>query len=317
MSCPKGRIIAPRKGPSRGRGRLSGRGARGYNEHCVRPFRGELTVAFDASGVCGAALSRGLRRPRLRSFRRVPLVPGALVPHPLDVNLRRPEDVENALRRALDGMDAARSRVCLVLPDGVARIGLVEVPPGVAPEEYARFRWTQALPYPAAEAIVDVLPLGAGRAVAAAVRRRVALEYEAAAERAGLSPGRVDLAPLAALSALLRDPPAGPASVDVILGDAAYCLAASHDGALRVLRNRRRDADAGEADRLGREVDRTADFAGNGAGPLPVRVVGPGARGLIGELLRAGRAAGPGWEMDGGGLPVEAAELPWLGAALA
>jgi hypothetical protein len=282
----------------------------------VRPFRGELTVAFDASGVCGAVVSRGLRRPRLTSFRRAPLEPGALAPHALDVNLRRPDEVEDALRGALDGLDAGRGRVSLILPDGVARIGLLDIPAGVAAEEYARFRWTQALPYPAAEAIVDVLPLPGGRAVAAAVRRRVALEYEEMARRAGLSPGRVDLAPLAALAALLRDPPAGPASVDVILGDAAYCLAATHDGALRVLRNRRRDADAGEADRLGREVDRTAAFAGNGSGRLRVRVVGPGARGLIGDLLRAGRAAGPGWEMEGGALPVEAAELAWLAATL-
>jgi hypothetical protein len=246
----------------------------------------------------------------------VALGPGALWPHPLDVNLRRPEEVGGALRRVLDGLDTGRERVSLILPDGVARIGLVDVPAGVAPEEYARFRWAQALPYPAAEAIVDVLPLGGGRAVAAAVRRRVTLEYEAVAERAGLSPGRVDLAPLSALSALVRDPLAEATAVDVILGDAAYCLAASHGGALRVLRNRRRDADASEAERLGREVDRTAALAGNGAGPLRMRIVGAGARGLIGELLRAGRAAGPGWEMDGGRLPVEAAELSWLGAAL-
>ena len=133
----------------------------------------------------------------------------------------------------------------------------------MAPEEYARFRWAQGLAHPAAEAIVDVLPLGAGRAVAAAVRRAVALEYEAVAGRAGLSPGRVDLAPLAALSALVRDAPAEPAAVDVILGDAAYCLAASYGGALRVLRNRRaiRRRRSGPP---GREVDRTAAFAGDG-----------------------------------------------------
>ena len=282
----------------------------------MRPFRGELTVAFDASGVCGAVVSRGLRGARLRSFARELLPPGALLPQPLDVNLRRPDDVAEALRRALGGLDAGRGRVSLILPDGVARIGLVDVPAGVAPEEYARFRWAQALPYPAGEAIVDVLPLGAGRAVAAAIRRRLALEYESVAERAGLSPGRVDLAPLAALSALVRDPPGEATAVDVILGDAAYCLAASHGGELRVVRNRRRDGDPGEAERLAREVDRTAALAGNGAGPLRVRVVGAGARGLIGELLGAGRAAGPGWEMEGGGLPLEAAELSWLGAAL-
>ena len=40
-------------------------------------------------------------------------------------------------------------------------------------------------------------------------------------------------------------------------------------------------------------------------------------RGLIGELVRTGRAAAPGWEkLEGQGLPVEAAELCWLAAAL-
>ena len=296
--------------------RVSPRGPRAYNESCVRPFRGELTVAFDASGVSGAVVSRGLRGPRLRSFARASLEPGALLPQPLDENVHRPEEAGAALARVLEGLAAGRGPVSLVLPDGVARIGLVEVPAGVPPDQYVRFRWAQGLPYPSGEAIVDVLPLGGGRVVAAAVRRGVAQEYEAVAARAGLSPGRVDLAPLAALSALLRDPPAEAAGVDVILGDAAYCLAASHGGALRVLRNRRRDADGGEAGRLRREVDRTAAFAGNGTGPLRVRVVGPGARHLIGELLRSGRAAGPGWETDGGGLPVEAAELAWLGGAL-
>jgi hypothetical protein len=281
----------------------------------VSPFRGELTVAFDATGVCGAVVSRGLRGARLKSFRRVPLAPGALTPRPLETNVGRPDEVGLALREVLEGLDAGRGRVSLVLPDGVARIGLVDVPAGVAAEEYARFRWTQGLPYAPAEAIVDVLPLGGGRVVAAAVRRGVALEYEGAAARAGLSPGRVDLAPLAALAALVREP-SGAAGVDVILGDAAYCLAASHGGALRVLRNRRRDPDAGEAERLRGEVDRTAALAGNGTGPWPVRVVGAGARALIGELQRSGRAAGPGWPMEGAGLPVEAAEQAWLGAAL-
>jgi hypothetical protein len=126
----------------------------------------------------------------------------------------------------------------------------------------------------------------------------------------------VDLAPLAALSVLVKGAPREAAGVDVILGDAAYCLAATHGGTLRVLRNRRRDADEGEADRLRREVDRTAALAGNGAGPLRVRVVGPGARALIGELQRSGRAAGP-WDTAGDGLPAEAADLAWLAASLA
>ena len=282
----------------------------------MRPFGAELTVAFDASGVCGAVVSRGWRGRRLRSFARVPLLPGALSPQALDRNLVRADEVVEALRRLLDTLDAGRGRVALLLPDGVARMGLIDVPPGVTPEEYARFRWAQALPYPADEAIVDVLALEPGRAVAAAVRRSVAEGYEQAASRAGLSSGRVDLAPLAALSALVREAPREAAGVDVILGDAAYCLAATHGGALRVLRNRRRDPDAGEPDRLRREVDRTAALAGNGAGPLRVRVVGPGAPALIGELQRSGRAAGP-WDTGADGLPAEAAGLAWLAASLA
>jgi len=282
----------------------------------VRPFRGELTVAFDASGVCGAVVSRGLRGPRLRSFARVALTPGALSPQALDANVLRPDEVGEAVARVLEQLDAGRGRVSLLLPDGVARLALLDVPAGVAPDEYARFRWAQALPYPAEEAIVDVLSLGPGRAVAAAVRRGVAHEYEAVAARARLSPDRVDLAPLAALSALVRDSPQGDSAVDVILGDAAYCLAASHGGALRVLRNRRRDAGPGEADRLQREVDRTASLAGNGTAAVRVRVAGSGARGLIGELQRTGRAAVPAWEKPPNGIPVEAAELSWLAASL-
>lgn len=279
------------------------------------PFGAELTVAFDASGVCGAVVSRGWRGRRLRSFARVALAPGALSPQAQDANLVRPDEVAEALRRLLERLGAGRGPVSLLLPDGVARLGLIDVPSGVAAEEYARFRWAQSLPYPADEAIVDVLALDAGRAVAAAVRRRVAEGYEQAAARAGLSSGRVDLAPLAALSALVRDPPRAASAVDVILGDAAYCMAATHGGTLRVLRNRRRDADAGEADRIRREVDRTAALAGNGDGPPRVRVAGPGARALVAELQRSGRAAGP-WEAARDGLPGEAADVVWLAASL-
>ena len=150
--------------------------------------------------------------------------------------------------------------------------------------------------------------------MAAAVRRSVALEYEAVAARAGLAPGRVG--PGAAGRALrrwLRDPPAEAAAVDVILGDAAYCLAASHGGALRVLRNRRRDAGAGEAERLRREVDRTAALAGNGTGPA-ARARGGRGRAAPSSASCSGPAAPPGPDgaLEGAGLPVEAAELAWL-----
>ena len=281
----------------------------------MRALRARYVVGFDASGVRGAVVSRGWRGRRLRSFAHAALAPGALIPQALDQNVARPDAVVESLKRLADTLAAGSGPVSLLLPDGVARLGLIDVPSGVEAEEYARFRWAQSLPYPADEAIVDVLALDPGRAVAAAVRRQVAEGYEQAAARAGLSPGRVDLAPLAVLSALVREPPRAPAGVHVILGDAAYCLAATYGGTLRVLRNRRRDRDEGEAGRLRREVDRTAALAGNGSDPWPVRVAGPGSESLIAELQRAGRSAGP-WLSAREGLPEGAGDLPWLAAAL-
>ena len=78
----------------------------GYNDCRVRPFRGELTVAFDASGVSerwcpGAAAAAAA--PVLRAG---PAGSGRLSPHPLEVNLHRPEEVSEALRLVLQGLDA-------------------------------------------------------------------------------------------------------------------------------------------------------------------------------------------------------------------
>jgi hypothetical protein len=204
--------------------------------------------------------------------------------------------------------------VSLILPGGVARTVLLEVAAGVTAREFARFRITPGLPYPPDEALVDVLPLDGGRILAAAVRRSVVEGYEAVAGAAGLDVERLDLAPLAALSALAREPRGTAVSVDVILGDHALSLAAWQGGALHFFRTRLRESGPREAQWLGREVDRTAVLAGNGSAPR-IRAVGPGAV----ELLRAwsdeGRAGEPGWRAEGA-LPVAAAELAWLGAAL-
>jgi hypothetical protein len=221
--------------------------------------------------------------------------------------------VTDALRELARSLRIGPAPVCLLLPDGIARLALVEVPADVTPQHYARFRIMPGLPYPPEEAVIDVLPLGAGRVVVAAVRRSVIEGYEAVAEQAGIAQDRLDLTPLAALSGLLRQPDdAGDLTVDVILGDAAFCLAAHQDGILRALRNRRRDPGPDESHRLAEEVQRTAALAGDGAGPH-VRVVGAGAGELLARWQATGGAAEPGWRGEGAG--VEASELAWLGAA--
>ena len=84
---------------------------------------------------------------------------------------------------------------------------------------------------------------------------------------------------------------------------------------LRAFRTRLRDPGAGEARWLAREVDRTAALAGDGARPAHPRGR-PGRAALLVRDAARRAAAEPGWRAEGT-LPVEAAELAWLGAALA
>jgi len=281
----------------------------------MRRSRPRLFVALDAGSVSGGAGARSGGGFRLASHARVPLGAGALAPSPFAPNVVRPGEVAEALRELARSLRIGPAPVCLLLPDGIARLALLDVPADVTPQQYARFRIVPALPYPAEEAVIEVLPLGPGRAVVAAVRRRVIEGYEAVAEQAGLAQDRLDLTPLAALSGLLREPgDAGGLTVDVILGDAAFCLAAHQDGVLRALRNRRRDPGPDEPPRLAEEIQRTSVLAGDGAGPR-VRVVGAGAGDLLASWRATGAAAEPGWRSESAGAGVEASELAWLGGA--
>ena len=92
-----------------------------------------------------------------------------------------------------------------MLPDGVARLVLVEPPRGVLAREYVRYRLASSLPWPAEEGVFDTLDAGSGRVVGAAVRRATVAEYEQAASAAGARVEQVHLAPLLALAGLLRE----------------------------------------------------------------------------------------------------------------
>jgi hypothetical protein len=282
----------------------------------VKALRTRALVAFDASGVAGAIVSAGLGGRRLRSFSQAPLPAGALAPSPFEANLIDPAAVQTALSRVREALGAGETGACLLLPAGVARVVLMDVPAGTDAEGYARFRLASSLPYAASEAVVDLMPAGTGRVVAAAVRRSVVQEYEKVAEAAGLRQTRLDLAPLAALGALLRASAGAARTVDVILGDVAVSLSAHADGALRAFRTRWRDPGLDEARWLAEEARRTAELAGPGAAPR-LRVVGPGASRFVQAWTAAGLDAAPGWVLEGHGLPMAAAELCWLGGALA
>jgi len=237
--------------------------------------RSRLFVAPDAAAVCVAVVRGGLGGRRLEGFARVPLAPGALLPSPSGSNLLRPEEVRDALRRALDATGRSSAACTLLLPDGVGRLALLPLPADADAREFVRFRLAASLPFPSGEAIVDVLSAGHGQVVGAALRRGAVAEYEQAVVSLGLSVERVHLAPLVALGGLLRA--ASGAGVDVVLGDAAVCFAALAGGAIVALRNRRRDKADGEGDRLLQEAERVARQAANGHGNLPRAVALSGA----------------------------------------
>jgi hypothetical protein len=281
-------------------------------------FGKSLLVAFDAASVSVAILGRGPRRRRLLGFRRVALQPGALAPSPAGPNVVRREEVREALSQALEGAAPAGGPATLVLPDGVARLAMIEAPSGSDPRDYVRFRLATSLPWPATEAIVDFLSVRQGRVVGAAVRRATVAQYEQLAASAGLAVERVTLAPLLALGALLgRRGRRGPNAVHALLGDVAFCLALIRDGDLAALRCRRRDRSEGEGLRLLAEAARTArqapDENGDEDGAVPLVVTGSGASPLRESL---GQAVGGGGLEDPGEWP-ESVEAAWLGGALA
>ena len=279
------------------------------------PFATRCFIAFDALGVSGAVVSRKLGRPLVRSFASRALSPGALNPVPSERNIASPEEVRRAVKDVAESLAPGPSRVTLMLPDGVARIVLLDLPGDVNPAAFARFRLASSLPYPVAEAVIDGLRVGHGKFLAAAVRRSVVEEYEQTLAATALVQDRIDLSPLAAVSALLRQPVTAR-TVDVILGDAAVSMALHGGEGLSAFRGRRRDPGPDEMWRLRDEALRTLALAGNGTQPR-IRVVGSGAGAAIGAFVAEGDTAEPGWRLDGQLPALAGAEHAWLGSALA
>src|ERR1700741_347537 len=118
-------------------------------------FESKVLLAFDESGVAAATVTRGPRGVKIGGSVRAPLTPGALVPGPLEDNVARPQELREALERVHRELGSDGRRTELILPDGTARLQLLDVPQGVRPEEFARFRLPQGLPFAASEALVD------------------------------------------------------------------------------------------------------------------------------------------------------------------
>jgi hypothetical protein len=231
-------------------------------------------------------------------------------------NISRPEEVLEAVRTVCGSLEAPPKGVRVLLPVGTARIVLLKGERSVDPPSLVRFRLARSLPYPEDEAVVDAVRLPGGRFLGAAIRRGVVESYESLLARAGVGQERIDLTPIAAhLGLETRSPKAG--SCSVVLGDEALSWSVRGREGMLAFRTRLRTGGGGEARWLADELERTRLRADKDLVLRRIRVVGPGATGLIGDLLRLGLPAEPGWGPPGVAVPGEPNEIPWLGAAVA
>jgi hypothetical protein len=264
-------------------------------------------LGFDSRSVSAAHVRSAWGRARVAAFAQAPLPAGALAPSPGGAVLADADAVREAAARALAALDGAGAgRVGLVLPDGLARPTLLDLPRGVAADAFARFRLASGLPFAASEAVMGTLALGRDRCVAAALSRVAVEAFEGLVRTVGGQPGPVFLSSLLGLEALfaagaLRD------GVVVLLGDTTLAHLAAVAGRLVALRQRLRDDDAA---RLTADVARTAALAGLPA-DAPLALAGPGARRLHHELAVHGRPARL-LELRAAGAPEAAEELAWL-----
>lgn len=149
------------------------------------------------------------------------LASGSVVPDLIEMNLRQPELVYEAIRDAL-GTIGGRSRdVIAVLPDAAVRVVLLdfEALPSKRDEVegVVRFRLKKSLPFDVDKAKVSyhVQPTRTGvRVIAAVALANVVEDYEAVFRQAGYQPGVVMPSMLAALGAADAPQPALVIKVD-------------------------------------------------------------------------------------------------------
>ena len=176
----------------------------------------------------------------------------------------------------------------------MARFALLDPPPHTEARDFARFRLGPSLPFASEEAIVDVVPAGRSRVLAAAVRRDVVAGYEDLAASCGLAIERIDLMPLTAVAARRASSPAS--ALDLILGEAAFAVCLHEQGELRAFHLRWRDPGLGDHGRIARALDLAARDHGGAVAPR-VLVMGEGSREVAAALVAQGRPAQAGAEM--------------------
>lgn len=218
------------------------------------------TVAIDVSPerVAVVRVERRGGGPSVAAHAVEPLPAGAVTGALAAPNMSDPRVVVAAIQRAMATAGARTNRVSLVVPDSVARVGLVRfetVPPKAADlDELVRWQVKKTTPFPLDEGLVAYTPgtsaPGAHEFVVTVARRDVIAQYEHVCELAGAHAGIVDVSTFNVVNVVLAG--AGrQVSGDWLLVHAAptyVSLAVLRDGHLIFYRTRSEDAEGSVAD---------------------------------------------------------------------
>jgi type IV pilus assembly protein PilM len=140
---------------------------------------------------------------------------GALVPSAVEPNVVQVEPVRAALRAALGRLDARGESIALLIPDPAVRVFVLpfEKFPRRADEAVPLLRWRlkKSVPFDVEETVVSWMQQPAAKSgvevLVALARTRILRQYEELVEAAGMMPGVVLGASLAALPLLEDDRP--------------------------------------------------------------------------------------------------------------
>jgi type IV pilus assembly protein PilM len=198
-------------------------------------------------------------RPLVSQLRQQALPEGILEPSPLKPNIANPDALASEVRRLFAGLTPPEN-ISLLLPDGVAKVGLVEL--ASLPRshqdalELVRFRLKKTVPFRIDDAIMGFEKLdeerGRVRLLTTIAYRPVIAQYQEIIERLGARVGMVSLSTLALLGQYGPILSAAGSGVDVLLANVmprALSLAVVRDGRLLLFRSKTLPAEGGKEER--------------------------------------------------------------------
>lgn len=239
-----------------------------------------------------ARRDRQTGRPLVSQLRHQELPNGLIEPSPIKTNISDPDAMATEVRRLFAGLTPPES-ISLLLPDGVAKVGTLELASLPRSRQDAldliRFRLKKTVPFRIEEAIVDYQKLeesgGKIRLLTTIAYRPVIEQYQRVVEKLGTQAGMVSLSTFALLGQYGPILSAGGSGVDVLLANImprALTLAVVRNGRLLLFRSKTLPSEGGHEERrqvARREWQTTVAYyqeklSGEGFSRALVRVVG-------------------------------------------